>query len=74
MKRSCEHCRKLIVGSAYRVTSKEDGITLLDMIVCSLCSMQAKRLRLHSEEISVSGKTSSARSSSNTPSPSGIHK
>ena len=61
MKRSCEHCRELIVGSAYRVTSKEDGITLLSMVVCSLCSMEAKRLRLHAEEISVSTKPSSLR-------------
>ena len=35
MKRSCQHCGELIVGSAYRVTSEAEGITLLDMIVCS---------------------------------------
>jgi hypothetical protein len=29
---------------------------LLDMVVCSLCFMEAKRLRLHTEEIDVSGK------------------
>ena len=74
MKRSCQHCGELIVGSVYRVTSENEGITLLDMIVCYLCFMAAKRLRLHAEEISVSSKTSSARSSSNAPLPSGIHK
>jgi hypothetical protein len=52
MKRSCQHCGELIVGSAYRVTSEDEGITLLDMIVCFLCFMAAKRLRLHAEEIS----------------------
>ena len=31
----CEHCCDLIVGNAYRVTSEEAGITLLDIIVCS---------------------------------------
>jgi hypothetical protein len=73
MKRSCQHCGELIVGSAYRVASKEDGVTLLNLVVCSLCSMEAKRLRLHAEEITVSSKTPSARSTSNAP-PSGIHK
>jgi RNase P subunit RPR2 len=45
----CEHCDEMIVGNAYRVTSEEDGIVLLDMIVCSLCGMEAKRLQLHTE-------------------------
>jgi len=45
----CEHCDEVIVGNAYHVTSEEDGIALLDMIVCSLCCMEAKRLQLHTE-------------------------
>jgi hypothetical protein len=57
----CQHCGELIVGNTYRVTSKEEGITLLDMVVCSLCFMEAKRLRLHTEEINVSSKQASAR-------------
>jgi len=61
MDRVCQHCGELIVGNAYRVTSEEEGITLLDMIVCSLCFMEAKRLRLHTEEISVRSKHPSAR-------------
>ena len=45
MNRVCQHCGELIV-SPYRVTSEEEGITLLDMIVCSLvCG--GKRLELH---------------------------
>jgi hypothetical protein len=55
----------LIVGSFYRVTSKQDGITLLNLIVCSPCSLEAKRLRLHAEEISVGSKPSSARNREN---------
>jgi ribosome-binding protein aMBF1 (putative translation factor) len=65
MKRVCEHCGQLIVGNAYRVTSEEAGITLLDMIVCSLCFIEAKRLRLHAEEINVTGKQASARNRGN---------
>lgn len=61
MDRACQHCGELIVGKTYRVTSEEGGVTLLDMIVCSLCSMEAKRLRLHTEEINGKSKPVSAR-------------
>ena len=61
MDRICQHCGELIVGNAYRVTSQEEGITLLDLVVCSLCSMEAKRLRLHTEEINLRSKQASAR-------------
>ena len=73
MKRSCQHCGELIVGDAYRVTSEEDNVTLLKLVVCSLCSMEAKRLGLRVEEISISSKTLSVRSTSNA-TPPGIHK
>jgi hypothetical protein len=49
------------VGNAYRVTSEEDGMILLNMIVCSLCAMEAKRLRLHTEEIKVISQRASVR-------------
>ena len=42
----CEHCGELYHGRAYRVTSEEDGIVLLDMIVCHSCSVEARRLGL----------------------------
>jgi hypothetical protein len=58
---NCQHCGELIVGNAYRVTSEDQGITLLDMVVCSLCFMEAKRLHLHAEEINVRSKQASAR-------------
>jgi RNase P subunit RPR2 len=61
MDQICEHCYDLIVGNAYRVTSEEAGITLLDIIVCSLCSMEAKRLGIHTEEINVRSEQDSAR-------------
>jgi RNase P subunit RPR2 len=53
MDRICQHCGELIIGDAYRVTSEDQGIRLLDLVVCSLCSMEAKRLRLHTEEINL---------------------
>jgi len=62
MNRICQHCGELIAGNAYRVTSEEDGITLFNMVVCSLCCMEAKRLRLHTEEINIESKHPFARS------------
>jgi hypothetical protein len=61
MDRICQHCGELILGNAYRVTSEEEGISLLDMIVCSLCFLEAKKLHLHAEQIDVRSKKASAR-------------
>jgi hypothetical protein len=61
MEHNCQHCGELIVGNAYRVTSEDQGIPLLDMVVCSLCFMEAKRLHLHAEEINVRSNHASAR-------------
>jgi hypothetical protein len=62
MDRTCQHCGELIIGDAYRVTSEDQGIPLLDLVVCSICSMEAKRLRLHTEEINFRSDHVSARS------------
>jgi RNase P subunit RPR2 len=61
MDHTCQHCGQLIVGNAYRVTSEDQGITLLDMVVCSPCFEEAKRLHLHAEEIDIRSKHPSAR-------------
>jgi len=53
MKRFCQHCDELIVGNAYRVTSEDKGITLLDMVVCSPCATEAKKLRLHRSNLTL---------------------
>jgi hypothetical protein len=58
----CQHCYQLIVGNAYRVTSEEEGIALLNMIVCSPCFMEAKSLGLHAQKINVGNKQPSAQS------------
>ena len=68
MDQNCQHCGELIIGDAYRVTSEDQGITLLDLVVCSLCFMEAKRLHLHAEEINVRSKTASARNRAVDPS------
>jgi hypothetical protein len=57
----CQHCGELIIGDAYRVTSEDQGIPLLDLVVCSLCSMEAKRLRLHTKEINLRSRQPLAR-------------
>lgn len=46
----CEHCDEVYQGRAYRVTSEEDGVLLLDMIVCHSCSIEARRLGLVTRE------------------------
>ena len=61
MDHTCEHCGASILGNAYRVTSEEAGITLLDMVVCSLCFEEAKRLHLHAEKIDIRSEQPSAR-------------
>jgi hypothetical protein len=61
MNHICQHCGESIIGDAYRVTSEDQGIPLLDLVVCSLCFMEAKRLRLHTEEINLRSKHPSAR-------------
>jgi hypothetical protein len=50
---TCDHCGVLFVGIAHRVTSEEDGVTLLDMVVCSFCAVEAKRLKLQTEKINI---------------------
>jgi hypothetical protein len=49
----CRHCEELITGGAHRVISEEDGVVLLDMIVCETCASEAKCLQLHTEEIAL---------------------
>ena len=48
----CRHCDETIVGRPYRVISEEDGVILLNMVVCGSCAAVAKSLLLHTEEIS----------------------
>ena len=47
----CEHCDMLLRGRAYRVSSEENGVALLDLIVCEACRSQAQVLGLKIEEL-----------------------
>ncbi len=49
----CRHCDDVATGKMFRVFSEEQGIVLLDMIVCRLCYEQAIQLGLDGEEINV---------------------
>ncbi len=57
MNNICRHCDEIIKGKAYRVTSEEDGIALLNMVVCASCAAVAKSLLLHTEEITPEERT-----------------
>jgi RNase P subunit RPR2 len=57
----CRHCDEIIIGNAYRVTSEEDGMALLNMVVCASCAAVAKSLLLHTEEITPEHRTPSAQ-------------
>jgi hypothetical protein len=51
MNNICHHCDETIAGKVYRVMSEEDGVALLNMVVCASCAAVAKNLLLHTEEI-----------------------
>jgi superfamily II helicase len=59
--RLCDHCEGILTSNAYRVISKDNGITLLDMIVCPACVAAAERLGLKTEELTSGNKQSSER-------------
>jgi hypothetical protein len=61
MNYQCQHCGQFIMGKAYRVTSEEAGVRLLDMTVCYYCFVDAQRLGLHTEEISARDSPAAAR-------------
>jgi hypothetical protein len=47
----CDHCEGRLTGNAYRVLSEEDGVTLLDMVVCHACYLEARRIGLKTAEL-----------------------
>ena len=47
----CRHCDEVATGNMYRVFSEEQGILLLNMIVCRFCYDQARQLGLDGEEL-----------------------
>ena len=57
MNKICRHCDEAITGKAYRVVSEEDGLLLLNMIVCASCATVAKTLLLRVQEITLEPRT-----------------
>jgi hypothetical protein len=47
----CDHCEGPLIGRAYRVISEEDGVRLLDMVVCHGCYLEARRIGLKTLEL-----------------------
>jgi hypothetical protein len=47
----CRHCSEICDGDPYRVISQENGVVLLDMIVCYQCSLEARDLALSTQKI-----------------------
>ena len=60
MNHICRHCDETIIGKRYRVVSEEDGVVLLNMVVCASCAAVAKSLLLRTEEITPEHRTPSA--------------
>jgi len=47
----CDHCEGPLTGIAYHVISEEDGVILLDMVVCHGCYLEARRIGLETAEL-----------------------
>jgi hypothetical protein len=47
----CDHCEGPLIDRAYRVISEEDGVRLLDMVVCHACYLEARRIGLETLEL-----------------------
>ena len=60
----CGHCEGILLNrKAYRVWTQEDGVILLDMVVCYACKLEAQKLGLNTERVkgSATRRTASAR-------------
>jgi hypothetical protein len=42
----CRRCNDITKRNPYRVTTEDEGVVLLNMVVCSSCARLAKRLGL----------------------------
>ena len=58
----CRHCNEASEGDAYRVSSEENGVVLLDIIVCFQCAMEARGLELSTQRIEAPSELRQARS------------
>lgn len=63
MKFHCRHCDSIVFSEPYRVVSEENGVVLLDMMVCRPCYEQAKALGLRSQAMPIDSKSRRVRRS-----------
>ena len=48
----CGHCEGILFNKkAYRVWTEDDGVILLDMVVCYSCRLAAQKLGLNTKEL-----------------------
>ena len=51
----CGHCEGILFNKkTFRVWTQEDGVILLDMVVCYACKLEAQRLGLNTERVKAS--------------------
>jgi hypothetical protein len=51
----CGHCEGILLNKkAYRVWTEDDGASLLDIVVCYGCKLEAQKLGLNTERVSKS--------------------
>lgn len=50
---TCERCGEQFAGYSYRVVSEDEGETLLDMVVCYGCYLEASQLGLDAGAIKI---------------------
>jgi RNase P subunit RPR2 len=49
---TCERCEGILLSNkAYRVRSEDNGLSMLDKIVCYACHLEAQNLGLQTEEL-----------------------
>ncbi len=52
---TCDHCEGVLLNNkAFRVRTQDDGLVLLDMVVCYACNLEAKNLGLETDELQAS--------------------
>jgi hypothetical protein len=51
----CTHCERRTEGTPYRVHSDDSGVTLLDQLICSLCAIEARCLKLTTVKMTLPG-------------------
>ena len=49
---TCDHCEGVLLNNkAFRVRTQDQGLILLDMIVCYACNLEAQNLGLETDEL-----------------------